>query len=133
MVKVSFDFDDTMTFPAIATFARWCVNLEHEVWIVTSRLDDDHAPNSFWNVDIWDVARRMEIPLERVVFMNLTPKFRFFQENPDFAFHIDDLDEECEEITSMSTVPAINHTRNPFWRAECERLIHLAELNEKET
>lgn len=123
MAKVSFDFDYTLTKLWVQRFFRECLENDHEVWIVTARSPDETAPSKTWNIDIWQFVDRVGLPRERVVFMSLTPKWKFFEENPDFAFHIDDFDEEVDEINKHTTVRAINHIANAQWQQEAKQLL----------
>ena len=42
-MKVSFDFDGTLSRKDVQNFAKSLVNTGYDVWIVTSRFDDESA------------------------------------------------------------------------------------------
>lgn len=72
MVKVSFDFEGTLSIPSVQTFAKYIIeNNLAEVWICTSRLSIDKAPNEQWNDDLNEVAVTLGIPKERVMQINV--------------------------------------------------------------
>ena len=48
-MKVSFDFDHTLSRKDVQTFAKELVNEGHEVWIVTSRFSDEAAKEKKWH------------------------------------------------------------------------------------
>lgn len=83
-MKISFDFDSTLTQGEIQRLARTYVEANHEVWIVTSRLS---TPN--WNFDLRVISKNLGIPPERVHYTEGDYKWQFLHEN-DFEFHFDD-------------------------------------------
>jgi hypothetical protein len=97
-MKVSIDFDDTLSLPSVQRFTQRLIKAGHEVHIVTSRMSNERAANPNWNDDLFIVAGALDIAEENVHFCNLTPKWKFFRDNPDFAAHLDDDSEEVESI-----------------------------------
>jgi len=104
-IKVSFDFDDTLSKPVVQKFAgKLLQNDLLEVWIVTSRLDNESFDQKYGhgfkfncNEDLFEVAEKLKIPESRIVFTQLEWKYLFFKDK-DFAIHIDDLPQDIEYI-----------------------------------
>lgn len=119
-MKVSFDFDNTISHESVQSFALMCKDMGCDVWIVTSRFDDKY------NDDLFEVARQLDIPRDNVVFTGWKDKSEFFEENPDFIFHLDDDSIEIELITERTSVKAIDVFSDSEWREKC-----LSLLNEK--
>jgi hypothetical protein len=107
--KISVDFDSTLSEPNVQKliYELQLLHSDLEVHIVTSRQEDSRNPSGKWNADLYIVANQLDIPMERIHFCNLTPKYKFFKENPDFILHLDDDIEEVEDIQSNTTVNAI--------------------------
>lgn len=97
-MKISFDFDDTLSTHAVQRFARMCVKSGFDVHVVTSRMSNERAQNPGWNDDLFIVTNMLNIPDENVHFCNLKPKHVFFLENPDFKVHLDDDSDEVDSI-----------------------------------
>jgi len=49
MRKVSFDFDSTLSRKDVQDFAKKLVSEGYEVWIVTSRFDDETGMSKNWH------------------------------------------------------------------------------------
>lgn len=128
-IKVSFDFDDTLSNPAVQRFAGKLMQNELlEVWIVTSRLDNESFDKKYGNgfkfncnEDLFEVAEQLKIPEDRIVFTRMEWKYLFFKDK-DFAIHIDDLPQDIEYIraaTSMYCVDVVNDD----WKRQINKLI----------
>lgn len=98
MSKISFDFDETLSCTNVQMYAHMCVKSEHDVHIVTSRMSNERAGNPSWNDDLYMVASQIGIPEENIHFCNLSPKYKFFLDNPDFLFHLDDDKDDVDGI-----------------------------------
>ena len=73
MKKVSFDFDGCLRDSAVVRLiCKLFQDAGHEVFILTSR-DDSCA-----NADLIQVANELNIPWERVIMTNGSPKVNFF-------------------------------------------------------
>lgn len=97
-MKISFDFDDTLSQRRVQHFALSCKRKGHDVHIVTSRMSNDRAGNPSWNDDLFAVAGVLEIPDENIHFCNLKPKHEFFKENNNFIVHLDDDPDDVQGI-----------------------------------
>lgn len=94
-MKISFDFDDTLSRPEVQHYAEMFIKDGHEVWIVTSRMSNERAQNPSWNKDLYFVADCVGI--ENIHFCNLQPKHEFF-EDENFDIHLDDDPDDVEGI-----------------------------------
>ena len=70
MKKVSFDFDSTLSKDKIEDFAKELLDKGFEVWIVTTRKDNDNAPSTHWNDDLFNTAIRCGIDFKNIHFMH---------------------------------------------------------------
>lgn len=129
--KVSFDFDDTLSEGYVQSFARWCIDQDCEVWIVTARLDDGklekHNLPETWNSDLWEVVDRLGLSKDNVIFTSYTSKHEFFwaDEHQDFLFHLDDDPEEKRLLdVHCPNLVAMNHLETPQWEKELTKLVN---------
>jgi hypothetical protein len=94
-MKVSFDFDSTLSRKDVQEFAKKLVDEGHEVWIVTSRFDDESAMKKNWhwikgqNQRVFDVAEFCGIKSEHIKFTCMESKSHFLKDK-GFVFHVDD-------------------------------------------
>jgi pyruvate-formate lyase-activating enzyme len=102
-MKVSFDFDGTLSRKDIQEFTKFLVKEGHEVWIVTSRFDDKTATERAWwwikdqNESLFKVAKECAINKNNIVFTCSETKIKFL-EGRGFDFHLDDDDIELLDI-----------------------------------
>ena len=124
-MKVSFDFDSTLSRKCVQDYAQELIFRGFEVHIVTSRFEKAalNRSNSYNNADLFGVAERLGIPKERIHFTNGANKSWFFKENPDFLFHLDNDFLELEDIQRISKIKAISCWTNPNWIKKCARVI----------
>ncbi len=131
-VKVSFDFDNTLSEPHIQEYAREIIERGYEVWIVTSRLDAQHYAKEFKttlyygelaNKDLFEVANELGIPEDRIKFTNFQSKWVFLQDK-DFVLHLDDDFNENLDILNHTKTRAVNSYGNSSWRIKCERILN---------
>ena len=116
-MKCSFDFDKTLSFEDVQDFASELIQKGVEVWIVTARFDYD-------NKDVFEVAERLKISKEHIVFTNMYLKSEYFEKNEDFIWHLDDDSVELEFINKDTKVKAIN-VKNESCKRECLNLLKL--------
>jgi hypothetical protein len=106
-MKVSFDFDSTLSIPSVQKVARELVKRGVEVWIVTSRVSERFGlPH--WNNDLYKVAEDCGIKKENIHYTEGGDKWEFL-ENKEFLFHLDDCTIECELIKENTDVVPICH------------------------
>lgn len=120
MIKVSFDFDNTLDRPKVQEYAKHLIDSWIDVHIVTSRKTNEVANNPNWNDDLFNVARQLGIPNNNIHFTNLEKKSDFFKGEYDFFMHLDDNWTELAQITSETNVAAVAVSGNKNWRAYAE-------------
>lgn len=126
-MKVSFDFDSTLSRKDVQEFVKELVNDGHEVWIVTSRFSDEKGKEINWhwvlgkNQRLFDVAEECGIKKENIQFTCMGSK-SLFLEGKDFVFHLDDDDIELMDI----------HESNKFTGGKCFP-VHVEHFEWKET
>jgi hypothetical protein len=140
-IKVSFDFDKTLSEKEVQDFAKDLINKGIEVWIVTKRYDciDKYSEKEIaqWGItdlvkehqDLFDIAFDLNIPIEHIVFMNNKSKTEFFIENQDFLWHLDDNHSELIEINATTTIIGIHYDNNVYWDIGCLNAIKIKEGN----
>ena len=116
-VKVSFDFDSTLSRDAIQIYARDLVRKGYEVWIVTTR-HQDHD-----NTDLIEVAHWCGIKLTNIHFTNGKLKWGYLKDK-GFLFHIDDDWMELNYIRDNTDVVQISSFGNPDWKEDCEKVLN---------
>jgi hypothetical protein len=130
-MKVSFDFDGTLSRHDVQVYASSLVDDGHEVWIVTSRWDLDNLDRRWkskktgepWeHQDLFEVAEWCGIKKEHIHFTNRKKKCQFLEDN-QFVFHLDDDDLELIEIMKNNIVKSINVDYSD-WKHECDELIN---------
>ena len=126
MVKISFDFDSTLSIDSVQVLAMKLIKEGHEVWIVTSRFEQcDSSNNKINNSDLFEVADEVGIKREHIFFCNMVDKYEFFKENGDFLWHLDDDDVELTLIRNTTTVFPIHRKFGNDWWNMCLDLIRI--------
>lgn len=119
MVKVSFDFDSTLSRNDVEKYAKELIDRGIEVWICTSRCPCELAPNKTWNDDLFLVADRLGIQRDNIIFTNYANKSEHLH-GKGFKWHIDDDNIELSFIKIDSDVKPIFIFGNKKWRNDCE-------------
>ena len=102
-MKISFDFDSTLSRKDVQSFVINLITKGHEVWIVTSRFATEPALERGWwwtekqNQKLYDVAEKVGIPKDRIVFTNHVDKIEYLKDK-GFAVHVDDDPDELMAI-----------------------------------
>ncbi len=112
-IKVSFDFDDTLSRLSVQNFVRE-LNNKFDIWIVTSRLETIN------NEDLFSVANFLNI--KNIVFTNLEWKFIFFKDK-DFLCHFDDFSQELDLINQHTKTVGISVWKNNMWKRKFRHLL----------
>lgn len=124
--RVSFDFDSTLDRPDVQRFAKKLVNLGFEVWVCTSRADDETAFKKWHrrdhNEDLWTIVDIVGIPRERVFFSHCKDKHNFFLDNPGFIWHLDDDVIENSLLREFGNIVAISPDE-PDWFEKCQSFL----------
>lgn len=128
-VKVSFDFDSTLSRTDIQDYAKTLILRGFEVWVCTSRYEN--CSDYLWrrwekdcHEDLKKVISELGIPWERVIFTNMQDKWYKMQElgfNP--LFHLDDDSIELNGINrNLKTTKAISCTGGG-WKKKLEKIV----------
>lgn len=133
-MKVSFDYDETLSRRDIQSFAKELIAMGHEVWIVTMRFkteeeliryNREHNDTMPWaeNDDLFRTAHELGIPEERIVFTNWEWKSVFLKDQ-DFLWHLDDCSETLQNLKETCPgILALNSWENPLWKQQCLQAI----------
>lgn len=142
MAKVSFDFDGTLEREIIQEYAKELVEAGHEVWIVTTRYDNETAKTVNWrmiaqdsdtidyptyvkekNEELFAIADEVGIPRERIKFTNMAWKYSFLRDE-GFDLHLDDNPKELNLINQHSkSTGAIGCKGTNTWKEKCEKVL----------
>lgn len=123
--KVSFDFDNTLSLPKVQQYAKDLIDKGYEVWVVTSRYDENHKHLYLMNAthdDLWNVVDKIGIPKHHVVFTNMVWKWQYL-DRTHFLWHLDDNKEEIEESVDRNcNVPMVDVTKSN-WKQKCNEIL----------
>jgi hypothetical protein len=104
-MKVSFDFDDTLTKPRIQKYVKFLISKGVEVYITTSRYEGfnyGYGNVKYDNSDLFLVANKLGIKQENIIFTNFKYKAEFLHD--DFLFHVDDDQYELDRISRIKAI-----------------------------
>lgn len=121
-MKVSFDFDGTLTINSVEKYAKELVERGIDVWIVTSRLGFGKEPTPKWNDDLFKIAEYVGIKKEHIHFCCMENKSIFLKDK-GFVFHIDDDNIELKFIKKHTNVKPVYLFGNRNWRKDCETIL----------
>jgi len=119
-MKLSFDFDGTLTVDIVEDLAKSLVKEGHEIWIVTSRSNKDEV----FNKDLFDLAVEIGIPREQIHFCYSKNKSEFLKDK-GFLWHLDDDVIELSFIRTDTNVFPIWRWHGNDWRNQCKDLIRI--------
>lgn len=123
MIKVSFDFDGTLSRQDVQLYAEELLDKgDVEVWVTTTRYDDNHAKLPNHNTDLYRVIDKLGIPRDRIHFTNMEWKANYLKDNK-FLWHLDDYYVELKEISKANACVGIAVIGSSTWRSKCNRLI----------
>ena len=129
MLKVSIDFDKTLSKNNVQNYVKKLLKEGIEVWVTTARFDDEmvkiHSPHHN-NDRLWEVVNKLGIPHERVHFTNMDLKADYL-DNKDFIFHLDDDAIELEFIEKTNIVGV--NVQELSYNITCDKLIEYASKN----
>jgi len=100
-MKISFDFDSTLSEEKNQKLAKKFIDAGHEVWITTSRLSSEHGRSKGWpwiitqNEFLFEIAEQVGIPVDRIKFTEGEDKWKSLY---NFDIHFDDDELEIELI-----------------------------------
>ena len=128
-MKVSFDFDGTLSNKDVQSFAKQLVDDGHDVWIVTSRCATEPALAKGWhwiekqNQELYDVAESVGIPKDKIVFTEHVDKIEFLADK-GFLFHLDDDEHELMCILQSGDPCNPLHADHFSWKENCLELLN---------
>jgi hypothetical protein len=125
MKKVSFDFDGTLSRIDVQNYAKSIID-KAELWITTSRFEDvSRYDFNATHADLYDIAERVGIPKDRIIFTNMTEKV-YILDGRAFVWHLDD---DRFELKLLQEGPAngiicpIGISVNGNFVPKCDRLL----------
>ena len=120
MIKVAFDFDDTLDQEEVQAYATHLVSKGIDVWICTARMDN-HLGNPNWNTDLFDMALRLKIPFSNIIMTNLSLKSDHLH-GKGFLWLLDDMQSNIEDLMKSDCTPILYaHYNN--WMEKCNNII----------
>lgn len=122
MLKVSFDFDSTLSMRLVQDYAQSLLKRGFEVWVCTSRFCDEKCLIEGDNDDLWEVVDRLGIPRERVHFTDKEEKDTFFKDK-DFIMHLDDDWVTINCINRNTPTRGISVYGTSGWKKKCEKIL----------
>lgn len=100
-MKVSFDFDSTLSEEKNQKLAKKFIDAGHDVWITTSRLSSEHGKSKGWpwiitqNEYLFEIADKLGISKDKIKFTEGEDKWKSLY---TFDIHFDDDINEIELI-----------------------------------
>ena len=89
---ISFDFDDTLSEKIVQKFAKFLMDMGHEIYITTSRCKGQ-------NRDLYKVAKKLGIPETRINFTEGAYKSETLK-IIGAEWHFDDMEDERDKINA---------------------------------
>ena len=123
-LKVSFDFDSTLSKPNIQDYAKSLIEKGIEVHIVTDRFEDT-TKCAYTNDYLFEVVKKLGIDEKNIHFLNMIDKYKFFLDNPDFIWHLDDDDISIELITDETKIMCVFNDKSVEWEDICNSILKL--------
>ena len=105
-MRISFDFDSTLTEENNQKLAKKFIDAGHEVWITTSRLSTEHGRSKGWpwiitqNEYLFEIAEKVGISKDKIKFTEGDDKWKSLY---NFDIHFDDDIVEIELIEENLT------------------------------
>ncbi len=121
-MKASFDFDETLDNIHIQEFAKELVKMNIEVHVVTC--------NPFPSKYIFELTDKLKIDRKNVHYIYHTLnhkriyyslKHLYFEKHEDFIFHLDNDEQEVNEINKYTKVKGVLFDAD--WKENCLKLI----------
>lgn len=92
-MKISFDFDCTITEPHIKELAKVLISANQDVWIVTARNQGKE-----FNRDLYKICDEIGLPHNKVIYTEGNLKVNYYFEH-NFDLHYDD---EWDEVLHIN-------------------------------
>ena len=134
-MKVSFDFDSTLSRKDVQRFAKELVSEGVEVWIITSRIPNEQSKLEYTsnytldriyksNKKLFRVADNVGIKREHIIFCKFAPKIDFIKNN-NFLFHLDDDSDELIAIMESKDPCKPINVEHSDWELDCRKIIEI--------
>jgi hydroxymethylpyrimidine pyrophosphatase-like HAD family hydrolase len=112
LIRVTFDYDDTLTEENVRQYASELKERGFDVWVVTAR-------TSNFSQDVYSDTDELGIARNHVIFTEGEYKQDFIREIAPI-FHVDDDHIETVLIRASTRTVGVRHSHNPDWMDECE-------------
>lgn len=122
IMKVSFDFDGTLSRTDVQEFAKTLIKDGLDVWIFTCRLCPKKAPNNEWNDDLFKVVNELGISKSKIIFTNYEYKAKYLDDT--FIWHLDDDWIELNEINRQRKTVGVSVFGNSVWKQKCLKILN---------
>lgn len=129
-MKISVDFDNTLSRRSVQNYIKELISKGVDVWVTTARFDQENVKLHnlrFDNSDLWEIIDKLGIDRKKVHFTNMTLKSEYLF-GKDFIFHLDDDSIELlyinESINSRNDIIGINVT-NENYESLCNKKLNL--------
>lgn len=123
--KVSFDFDNTLSYQLVQDYAKSLINKGYEVFILTARYNEMkksfYVPNPT-NEDLFLIAEKLGIKERNIIFTNMEDKYHYLKDT-DIIFHLDDCWQTNKLINEKTKIKAIDLCYQ--WKNKCNELLGL--------
>jgi hypothetical protein len=119
-MKVSFDFDGTLSRPDVQEYAKELIESGIEVIVTTSRLDESNKylySINPTNEDLYAITDSLGIKRENIYFTNMDDKVNYLHN--DIAWHLDDDEYELWEIFNSNLNVEGVDVNDDDWRGMC--------------
>ena len=120
-MKVSFDFDGTLEHKNVQQYAKQLIDDGIEVWVVTTRWDENHKhkyPQNATLDDLWKVVDELGIPRHHVRFTCMEWKYTYLN-GTEFCWHLDDNISEIDEARKHGCNVKIIDVLQSDWQQDC--------------
>jgi len=125
-IVVTFDFDKTLSKKHVQEYVKELLQMDIDVWIVTSRYDDLHTHNydnsDYNNSDIFAVADELNIPRWKIRFTCMEWKFEYLL-GTNAIWHLDDNQTELYKLNTSGAKTIGIQVNSGSWKNKCNRLI----------
>lgn len=124
-MRVSFDYDGTLSRKSVRKYAKELNLRGIECWICTARYNDHNSILYFGreglNAPLYRDAKYCRIPMDRIIFTEMKPKNNSLIKI-GALWHLDDDDEVLMDLLEIKPPIGINVKENN-WKEECDKLI----------
>lgn len=126
-MKVSFDFDHTLSQPHVQEYAKKLLDAGVDVWVITTRYDENHLHKYAMDYpptmdDLWEVVDRLSIPRHKVRFTCMEWKYTYLT-GTNFIWHLDDNAHEIRRAQYNSCKVPMVQVQSNTWLKKCDRIL----------